>query len=215
VGSIADLNAFSFHPVKHITTGEGGMITTDNADFAERMRIFRNHGITADHRQREAQGSWYYEMVDLGYNYRLSDIQCALGLSQLCKLSQWIARRNEIAEYYDKAFSKIDEIMPLKVRPEIVHAYHLYVIRLDTERIGTSRGHIFRDLRDQGIGVNVHYIPIHLHPFYQRVFGTRPGLCPVAESAYERIISLPIYHGLRDDEVQKVIESVTMIAKKA
>ena len=139
VGSLADLNIFSFHPVKHITTGEGGMITTNNAGFAEKMRVFRNHGITTDHKQREAQGSWYYEMVDLGYNYRLTDFQCALGLSQLSKLSQWIKRRHEIARYYDKAFSEIKEITPLKVRPEVIHAYHLYVVRLNTEKIGKNR----------------------------------------------------------------------------
>ena len=215
VGSIADLNIFSFHPVKHITTGEGGMITTDNPSFAEKMRVFRNHGITTDHHQREAQGSWYYEMVDLGYNYRLTDFQCALGMSQLKKLPQWIARRQEIARYYDKAFSEIEEVTPLKVRPEVVHAYHLYVVRFDTERIKKDRGTIFQSLRDKGIGVNVHYIPIHLHPFYRKTFGTGSGLCPVAENAYQHILSLPMFHGLGNADVEKVIEAVKEIVRRA
>lgn len=213
IGSIADLNVFSFHAVKHITTGEGGMITTDNPYFAERMRVFRNHGITTDHYQREIRRSWYYEMVELGYNYRLTDFQCALGLSQLKKLPGWIARRQEIARCYDKAFSEIEGVAPLKVKSDVTHAYHLYVIRFDTERINKSRGEIFQFLREKGIGVNVHYIPIHLHPFYRKVFGTAEGLCPVAENAYQYIISLPMSHGLANNDVEKVIEKVKEIAK--
>ena len=215
VGSLADLNIFSFHPVKHITTGEGGMITTNNASFAEKMRAFRNHGITTDHHQREAKGSWYYEMIDLGYNYRLTDFQCALGLSQLSRLPQWITRRREIAEYYDKAFSEIREVIPLRVRPEVIHSYHLYVVRFDTEKIKKSRADIFTAFRNNGIGVNVHYIPIHLHPFYQRTFKTGPGLCPVAENAYKYIMSLPMFHGLGNDEAEKVIEAAKNIVNKS
>jgi len=215
VGSLADLNTFSFHAVKHITTGEGGMITTDSADFAQKMRIFRNHGITSDHHQRESMGSWYYEMMDLGYNYRLTDFQCALGLSQLKKLPQWIARRQEIARYYDKAFSEIEEVISLKVNPDVVHAYHLYVVQFDTEKLRKDRGTIFQSLRDKGIGVNVHYIPIHLHPFYRKTFGTGPGLCPIAENAYQHIMSLPMFHGLGTDDLRKVTKAVEEIIKKA
>lgn len=122
VGTLADLNIFSFHPVKHITTGEGGMITTDNPKFAEQLRIFRNHGITTDHREREQQGSWFYEMVDLGYNYRLTDFQCALGMSQLGKLAKWVARRQEIAAIYDEALADIPGIQPLGHRPDVLRA---------------------------------------------------------------------------------------------
>src|SRR5208283_3547225 len=130
VGSLADLNTFSFHPVKHITTGEGGMIATDDPRLAERMRIFRNHGITTDHRQRESEGSWFYEMQELGYNYRITDFQCALGMSQLRKLPGWITLRREIASHYDEAFRSLPGVNPLFVRNDVSHVYHLYVVRL-------------------------------------------------------------------------------------
>lgn len=208
VGSLANLSVFSFHPVKHITTGEGGMITTNNAEFAQRMRIFRNHGITTDHRQREQQGSWFYEMVDLGYNYRLTDIQCALGMSQLRKLPGWVKRRQEIAQRYDEAFAEIPAVKPLGVRPKVSHAYHLYVVRLELERLQVTRAGVFAALRAEGIGVNVHYIPVHLHPFYRKRFGTGPGLCPVAEAAYEQIITLPLFPRMSDKDVEDVITAV-------
>ncbi len=205
VGSLADLNAFSFHPVKHIATGEGGMITTDNLQMAERMRRFRNHGINTDHRQRENQGSWFYEMVDLGYNYRITDLQCALGFSQLKKLPLFLEQRRKIAKQYDQAFGKVAEIRPLAVNPDVLHAYHLYVVRLQFTDQETNRNTVFQTLRQQGIGVNVHYIPVHLHPFYQNQFGTKPGLCPVAESAYEQILSIPMFAALTDEQTRKVI----------
>ena len=208
VGSLADLSTFSLHPVKHITSGEGGMVTTDDPDLAKRMRLFRNHGITTDHRQREASGSWFYEMVDLGYNYRLTDFQCALGASQLGKLPVWVLRRREIAARYDAAFADAPGIRPLAVRPDAYHAYHLYVIRLEAREPGKDRAAIFRSLREAGIGVNVHYIPVHLHPYYRKRFGTRPGDCPVAEAAYERILSLPMYPGMSDGQVDEVIGAV-------
>jgi len=205
VGSLADLNAFSFHPVKHIATGEGGMITTDNPQLAERMRRFRNHGITTDHRQREKQGSWFYEMVDLGYNYRITDLQCALGFSQLKKLPLFLEQRRKIAKGYDDAFCEVGEINPLAVNPEVVHAYHLYVIRLQSAGLDTDRNGLFQTLRQKGIGVNIHYIPVHLHPFYQKQFGTQPGLCPVAESAYGQILSIPMFAALSDEQTREVI----------
>jgi perosamine synthetase len=204
VGSIGALNTFSLHPVKHITAGEGGVITTNDSTLAERMRRFRNHGISSDHRQRTQQGSWFYEMVDLGYNYRLTDFQCALGLSQLGKLPGWIARRQEIARHYDRAFTHLAAIRPLQVRQDVSHAYHLYVTLLDLDRLGTTRAEVFSALRAAGIGVNVHYIPVHLHPFYRNRFGTGNGLCPVAEAAYERILSLPIYPSMRDQDIERV-----------
>jgi perosamine synthetase len=211
VGTLGQVNTFSFHPVKNITTGEGGMITTDNPELAKRMRLFRNHGINTDHRQREEQGSWFYEMVDLGYNYRLTDIQCALGISQLKHLPDWISRRQEIAKQYDAAFAGMPEIMPLGVRKDVSHAYHLYVIRLNPERIHTDRATIFKALRAEGLGVNVHYIPVHLHPFYQQKLGTKRGMCPIAEKAYEEILSIPIFPNMNEKEVNDVIIAVQKV----
>jgi perosamine synthetase len=211
VGSLAHLNVFSFHPVKHITTGEGGMITTDDPILAEKMRLFRNHGITTDHRQRDAQGSWFYEMVDLGYNYRITDFQCALGISQLKKLPKWVDRRREVARRYDGAFHSIPRVKPLSVQNEAFHAYHLYVVRLDLDGTSMDRSVVFSKLREAGIGVNVHYIPVHLHPFYRNRFDTKPGLCPIAERAYERIISLPMYPALAHEDQGRVIEALYKI----
>jgi perosamine synthetase len=208
VGSLADLSAFSFHPVKHITTGEGGMVTTNDATLAARLQMFRNHGITSDHRQRAQQGSWFYEMEELGYNYRLTDFQCALGLSQLKKLPQWVARRQEIARRYQEAFAKLPGLQTLQVSPEVSHAYHLFVVRVQKDFLQGGRQLVFEALRRRGIGANVHYIPVHLHPFYQRRFGTGPGMCPKAEAAYQGIISLPMFPRLLDSEVEEVISAV-------
>lgn len=212
-GSLADLNTFSFHPVKHITTGEGGMITTHDAELAQRMRVFRNHGITTDHRQRSEQGSWFYEMVDLGYNYRISDFQCALGLSQLRKLPGWVARRQAIARMYDLAFADLAAVTPLYTQPDVSHAYHLYVVRFDLAQLEADRSAVFQALRAEGIGVNVHYIPVHLHPFYRERFGTCVGQCPVAEAAYAEILSLPIFPLMRDQDVQDVVTAVTKVVE--
>lgn len=212
VGSLAELNTFSFHPVKNITTGEGGMITTDNSEFAQRMRIFRNHGITTDHRQRENLGSFFYEMVDLGYNYRLTDIQCALGINQLKHLPEWITRRQDIADQYVSAFKKIPGLKPLAKSSDVSHAYHLFVVQLNQDLLeNCDRSFVFRALRAEGIGVNVHYFPVHLHPYYQSHFGTHAGQCPVAESAYQRILSLPLFPLMTDSDIQDVITAVDKV----
>ena len=208
VGTLADLSTFSFHPVKHITTAEGGMITTADSDLAQKMRAFRNHGITSDYHQREAMGSWFYEMVALGYNYRLNDVQSALGISQLQKLSRWVDRRQAIAQRYNEAFSQLAAVRPLAVKENVSNAYHLYVIKIDFTKLRIDRATIFANLRAEGIGVNVHYIPVHLHPYYQKKFGTGPGLCPVAEAAYEQILSLPIHPGLTDVEIDVVCNTI-------
>jgi perosamine synthetase len=205
VGTLGALSTFSFHPVKPIATGEGGMVTTDDPDLARRVRLFRNHGITTDHRQREQASSWFYEMVDLGYNYRLSDLQCALGISQLRKLPAWIRRRQAIARRYDEAFAAMPGVRPLLVRTDVVHAYHLYVIRLGPAVPYADRTAIYAALRAEGIGVNVHYIPVHLHPYYRHHFRTHPGLCPVAEAAYANILSMPIFPRMTDADVETVI----------
>ncbi|MBU0486138.1 MAG: UDP-4-amino-4,6-dideoxy-N-acetyl-beta-L-altrosamine transaminase [Proteobacteria bacterium] len=205
VGTLADMTVFSFHPVKHITTGEGGMIVSDNEEFAAKMQRFRNHGISTDHFKRQKEGTWHYEMVELGFNYRISDILCALGISQLQKLPGWLARRRAIAERYDLEFQDHTAVTPLSVRSGVEHAYHLYVVQLAK---GVSREKVFRDMRQAGIGVNVHYVPVHMHPFYRNNFGTAPGLCPVAEEAYERVLSLPMHQGLSDDDVQRVTRAL-------
>ncbi len=205
VGSIAKASAFSFHPVKPLTTAEGGMVATDDPDLAERMRWFRNHGITTDQLQRQQQGAFAYDMAVLGYNYRLSDLQCALGLAQLPRVHGWTERRRRIAALYDTAFADgALPLAPLAVRPGVRHAYHLYVVRLDLDRLTADRARIFAALRAEGIGVNVHYRPVYLHSHY-RGLGYGPGLCPQAEQVYEAILSLPIFPAMTDDDAAQVV----------
>jgi perosamine synthetase len=211
VGGIAHMTVFSFHPVKHLTTGEGGMVTTNNLDFTETLRHFRNHGIDSDVRRRQVTGQWYYEMVLLGFNYRLTDIACALGLTQLKKLEPNLARRREIAEQYSSAFRDLTGVILPSVRPEVNPAWHLYPIRLDLEKLPVGRDEIFRALRAENIGVNVHYIPVHLHPYYRDHFGYEDGEFPVAEDAYTRLISLPMFHGMNDRDVDDVIRAVVKV----
>lgn len=208
VGGLADMTVFSFHPVKHITTGEGGMVTTNDAKFAETLRRFRNHGISSDARQRQSAGQWHYEMVLLGYNYRLPDFACALGIEQLKKLDANLARRREIAAQYTAAFREIAGVMAPSVREDVNPAWHLYPIRLDPAKLTAGRPEIFRALRAENIGVNVHYIPVHLHPYYRERFGFREGDFPVAEDAYSRLISLPMFHAMTDEDVKDVIAAV-------
>ena len=211
VGSLADMTVFSFHPVKHITTGEGGMVTTDSAEFAETLRRFRNHGISSDARQRQSAGQWHYEMVLLGFNYRLPDIVCALGIEQLARLDANLARRREIASRYTEAFSKVCGLISPSVREDANPAWHLYPIRLDLKNLSADRAQVFRALRAENIGVNVHYIPVHLHPYYRDRFGYRGGEFPLAEETYSRLISLPMFHSMTDQDVNDVIAAVTKV----
>jgi len=211
VGFLANLSTFSFHPVKPMTTGEGGMVTTDDKDLAYSMRRFRNHCLTSEHRERHEQGSWRYEVVDLGWNYRLTDFQCALGISQMKKVPLRTLARRKIAERYNNAFNSLDSIIPLKVQQGISHAYHLYVVQIDEEKFSVDRSQIFRALTAEGIGVNVHYIPVHLHPFYREKLNTREGMCPNAERAYGRILSLPIFAGMTDEDADDVIKAVEKV----
>jgi perosamine synthetase len=211
VGSIAHLTTFSFHPVKHLTTAEGGMVTTNQSDIAETLRRFRNHGISSDARQRQKSGQWHYEMVMLGYNYRLADVACALGLSQLKKLPQNLSRRRQISELYSGALREIPGVNLPCVRDDVMPAWHLYPIRIDLSRLTSNREAIFCALRAENIGVNVHYIPVHLHPFYRERFGYVGGEYPIAEDAYERLISLPMFHGMDDQDVDDVIAAVSKV----
>jgi perosamine synthetase len=207
VGSVSTMTTFSLHPVKHITSGEGGVVTTNDSQFAARLRLFRNHGITTDHRQREREGSWQYEMVELGFNYRLTDLQCALAESQLEKASAWLARREAIAAAYTGALGGWPAIQCPTVLPDRRSAWHLYVIRLNLERLRVGRAEVFRALRAENIGVNVHYIPVPWHPYYAQQGYVRGGW-PVAESEYERLISLPMWPGMSDQDVLDTIEAV-------
>jgi perosamine synthetase len=213
VGTLGDLTAFSFHPVKHFTTGEGGMVTTNNADLARRMRIFRNHGISTNHRQRAERSSFYYEMVTLGYNYRITDFQCALGLSQLGKLPGFVQRRQQLAALYDVALAALDWITPLAARLDRIHAYHLYSVQFDLAALGLDRAVLYAALRAENIGVNVHYLPVHLHPYYRKRFGTKPGLCPVAEAAYDRLLTLPLFPGMTDEDSADVIMALRKVVR--
>jgi len=206
-GGIADMTVFSFHPVKHLTTGEGGMVSTNDARLAKTLRCFRNHGISSEARERQEAGQWFYEMVLLGFNYRLTDIACALGLSQLERLVENLSRRREIAAQYAAAFRDLQEIAIPTVREGVVPAWHLYPVRLKLEMLGAGRSEIFRALRAENIGVNVHYIPVHRHPYYRERYRTEAGY-PVAEDAYERLISLPMFHSMAAEDVEDVIHAV-------
>jgi perosamine synthetase len=185
------------------------MVTTNDARLAETLQRFRNHGISSEARQRHEAGQWFYEMVLLGFNYRLTDIACALGLSQLQKLDENLARRREIAAQYASAFRDLPVRLPA-VRDEVVPAWHLYPIRLNLESLSAGREEIFRALRAENIGVNVHYIPVHRHPYYREHFPATSGegSCPVAESAYDRLISLPMFHSMKPKDVEDVIHAL-------
>jgi perosamine synthetase len=211
IGSIAHMTTFSFHPVKHVAAGEGGMVSTDDASLAVTLRRFRNHGISTDWRERQASGQWFYEMLDLGFNYRLSDIACALALSQVKRLGANLARRSSIAARYRDALRSMPELLPPAANADVEHAWHLYPVQLNLEKLTTGRAEIFRALRAENIGVNVHYIPVHLHPYYRKRFGYQGGEYPRAEQAYERLISLPMFHGMTDQDVDDVIEAVRKV----
>lgn len=210
LGALADVTTWSFHPVKHVTTGEGGMVTTDDPQLAERCVRFRNHGITTDAAQREAAGDWVYEMVDLGFNYRLTDLQCALGLAQLGKLEGFLARREAIAARYREAFGGLGGLTLPAVSADVRHAWHLFPVLLDLERLGADRRTVFSALRAEGIGVNVHYIPVYWHPYY-RGLGYEKGLCPRAEAAYQRLLSLPMFPAMDDRDVDDVVTAVRKV----
>ena len=210
-GTLADISCFSFHPVKHLTTCEGGMALTESAEFAAHMRRFRNHGIDSDASKREREGTFAYDMVELGYNYRLPDVQCALGIAQLERLPQWVERRRDVARWYREALTGIGLVRPLRVHADRTHAYHLYVVRLDLTKLGIDRAKAFSHLRGRGIGANVHYAPVYLHSFY-RSRGYEPGLCPVAEEAYRDILTLPMFPAMSRADVARVADVLRELA---
>jgi perosamine synthetase len=236
----ADITTFSFHPVKTMTTGEGGALVTDNDEWASKARLLRSHGVTRDPGNfiglankpssygelassvLQERGTWYYEMQDLGYNYRLTDIQCALGRSQLSRLPHFIARRQEIAGRYNEAFANLDWLqvpsLATRHKPPVTDldftfdlselSLHLYTVQIDFARLGKTRTEVMQQLRGKGVGSQVLYIPVYLQPWYRRTFGYAPGKCPNAEAFYAHALSLPLYPSMSDQDVQKVIASV-------
>lgn len=212
VGSISDMTIFSFHPVKAITTGEGGAVTTDNKAYYQRLLLFRTHGITKDPKQfsNEEEGPWYYEMQELGHNYRITDFQCAIGLQQLQKLGSFIKRRRQIAQSYSEVFQNLEEVRVPVEQPDVKSAWHIYTLRLNLEQLKTTRRQIFEALRKENIGVNVHYIPVYYFPYYQSL-GYQRGLCPRAESYYKEAITLPLFPKMSDQDTKDVIKAVRKV----
>lgn len=211
IGSQADMTMFSFHPVKPITTGEGGIITTNSEVFYEKLKLFRSHGISKTPYAIE-QGDWYYEMTELGFNYRMCDIQAALGVSQMHKVDGFIKRRREIAALYNKKLATVPGIILPEQLEETESGWHLYMIQLDSQVLKKSRKEIFTEMREQNIGVHVHYIPVYWQPYY-RELGYERGLCPVAEKWYEQALTLPIYPGMMDEDVEDVVGTLRALVK--
>ena len=214
VGSIADMTTFSFHPVKTVTGGEGGAVLTNSDELYEKLVLYRAHGITREAKllENESHGPWYYEQIDLGYNYRLTDIQCALILSQLDKLEMFGARRKEIVEKYNHAFSEMPELFVQQEIPESDTTRHLYILRIRPEKLSIDRKGFFEALGAENICCNVHYIPVYYHPYYEKL-GYKKGICPNAEKLYDEIISLPLYYSLTDQDVEDVICAVKKIVE--
>lgn len=212
VGGIADMTMFSFHPVKSITTGEGGAITTNRKDYYDKLILFRHHGITKDPKKfkQKSPGDWYYEMHELGQNFRMTDIQAALGLSQLKKLPRFLKARRAIVVRYQKELKNIPGLIIPKEPDGFHSAWHLFPVRLAGDNVFARRAELFRNLRSHGIGVQVHYIPVYWHPYYQNL-GYKKGLCPKAEAFYESVISLPIFPDFTGTEQKTVVSRLTEI----
>lgn len=215
VGSLADMTCFSFHPVKTITGGEGGAVTTNSEEYYKKLMLVRTHGITHDENEMEGaphEGPWYYEQVMLGYNYRLTDFQAALITSQMKKLDKFAARRKEIVQAYDKAFSKIPEIIVQKEIPESDTCRHLYIIRLALEKLTCTRREFFDAMSAENVQCQIHYVPVYWFPYYQHL-GYQKGLCPNAEKVYEGIMSIPLYPKMTDQDVKDVIRAIKRVTK--
>jgi UDP-4-amino-4,6-dideoxy-N-acetyl-beta-L-altrosamine transaminase len=222
----SDMTVFSFHPVKHIAMGEGGAITTNLPETADRLRLFRNHGISRESKinedmaisQEGMPNPWYYEMTELGFNYRLTDIQAALGIEQLKRLEWSLEKRRALAGTYCRLIQEKftdGEVSPLTNKPEVENAYHLFVVQIDFKKLGISRADLMNQLRAKGIGTQVHYIPVHLQPYYQSNCGTKPGDCPNAEAYYEKSLSLPMYPNLTEDDIKRVVDELAAVLTKS
>jgi len=214
IGTIGDITCFSFYATKTVTTGEGGMATTDNGEWAERMRMMSLHGISHDAWKRYTkEGSWYYEVLRPGFKYNLTDLAAAIGIEQLKKCGKFGEARKRIAALYQKAFAELEEIFVPSSGAEMQHAWHLFIIQLNPQRLKINRNQFVELLRENGIGASVHFIPLHLHPYYRDEFGYRPADFPNASAAFEQIVSLPIYPGMTQSDVEKVIGAVTTITR--
>lgn len=214
VGSIADMTTFSFHPVKTVTGGEGGAVLTNSKEYYEKLLLYRAHGITRipELLEHESHGGWYYEQIDLGMNYRMTDIQAALILSQLDKLDLFSNRRKEIVSRYNQAFGELPEIIVQEEIEESDTTRHLYILRLNLERLKCTRREFFEAMGAEGVCCNVHYIPVYYHPYYERL-GYAKGICPKAEKLYEEMMSLPLYYGMKDQDVEDVITAVKKVVE--
>jgi dTDP-4-amino-4,6-dideoxygalactose transaminase len=208
-GRYSDITVFSFHPVKIITAGEGGMVLTNDVQLAKRMKLLRSHGITSDAADmipRPSEQLWFYQQIDLGFNYRMTDIHAALGLSQMQRLDEFVAMRHALAKRYDEMLRDFPVVIPWQ-HSDNYSAFHLYIIRLKLEQIGKTHRDVFETLRAAGIGVNLHYIPVYLQPYYQRL-GFKSGYCPEAERYYAEIISLPMFPALTAAEQDQVVSAL-------
>jgi len=215
IGTLSPLTAFSFYATKTLTTGEGGMVTTNDDALANRVALMRLHGMSRDAWKRyTAEGTWRYDITEAGYKYNLTDPQAALGLVQLARCEEMWQRRVEIAEEYDKALNSLEAYRTPQVAQDVQHAWHLYVVLVERSALRIHRDQVIEELRQRGIGTSVHFIPLHLHPYYQRVWGYRGGEFPVAEDYFDRCISLPIYPGMTNEDVQYVIEALRDISKQ-
>lgn len=215
VGNLADITTFSFHPVKTITGGEGGAVLTNSDELYQKIQLVHTHGITHDPVLMEEpvhEGPWYYEQIMLGYNYRITDIQAALIVSQMKKLDQFKARRKKIVKMYDEAFAQIPEIIVQKEIAESDTCRHLYIIRLDTEKLSCTRREFFDAMSAENVQCQIHYVPVYWFPYYQKL-GYKKGLCPVAEEVYKGIMSIPLYPKMTDEDVSDVIHAVTKVVE--
>lgn len=214
VGTLADMTMFSFHPVKHVTTAEGGVIVTDNESFYNKMQLFRSHGITKDPSLlAHHEGPWYYEMQELGYHYRMPDMQAALGITQMDKLDRFVARRREIASYYQSALSGLPGLTLPNQQEETSSSWHLFILRWDLSKSKLSRKEIFEAFRAENIGVNVHYLPVYMHPYYEKL-GYKKGSCPEAEALYQEIVTIPLFPRMTTKDLEDVVEAVRKIQRE-
>jgi dTDP-4-amino-4,6-dideoxygalactose transaminase len=215
IGTIGDITVFSFYATKNLTTGEGGMVVTDDDEFADKMRILSLHGMSQDAwRRYEAAGSWYYEILEAGHKYNMSDIQASLGMHQLQKIERFRKTREKYAQMYNQAFTGLDQIRPPYVKDDAIHAWHLYIIQLNLERLTINRAEFIEALKAENIGTSVHFIPLHIQPYYRDSYGYKPMDFPRAEHVYNRAISLPLYPKMSEQDVNDVIRAVTRVVKE-